>query len=336
MAAAPVALNRDQVRAILSLYHLEGPDALGGLCPGKPTCWVQAAGRKFFLRVSQNRRADDMIFEKDVLAHLQRCALPVPSLVRNVAQGTFTPWSVRGRYVSLFDFVPGRPLGVFELRAEHARGVGRTCARVHNALSGFTPHRPYARGIASTESLMARLDRGLAGRRLARRFEPDLNRLRGTIETQVGIDRSEIPVGTIHGDMGVSSFRFDGAHPVGIVDFVAAGTHRWTWDLASAVLAWGWAPSTKQCGGPAGLFDSDRVNGLLRAYDRARPLSIREQAILPDELRLCAAHNAVERLAHHDLARPKTHSYRDYRHFTARLDALADGAAERMVKVALG
>ena len=41
--------------------------------------------------------------------------LPVPRLVRNVAQGTFTPWSTRGRYVSLFEFMPGRALGLFEV-----------------------------------------------------------------------------------------------------------------------------------------------------------------------------------------------------------------------------
>ncbi len=308
---------------------------MGGICPGKATCWVEASGRKFFLRVSQNRRADDMIFEKDVLAHLQRCALPVPNLVRNVAQGTFTPWSVRGRYVSLFDYVPGRPLGVFEIRAEHARGVGRTCARMHNALNGFTRHRDYTRNLASTELLMERLDRSFQRRRLARRFESDLDLLRGAVKGQADIDLAEIPVGTIHGDLGVSSFRFIGTQPAGIVDFAASGTHRWTWDVASAVLAWCWIPAAKQCGGPAGRFDVARVNALLRAYDRARPLSTKEQDILPEELRLCAAHNALEHLVQHELSRSKKQCFRDYRHFTARLGALQDGRAEQLVKAAL-
>lgn len=333
MGGVPVALSRDQVRSILSLYHLDGPDDFGGVSPGKAAYWVQACGRKFFLRVSQRRPIDDMIFEKEVLAHLQRHDLPVPSLVRNVAQGSFTPWSARGRYVSLFEYLPGRVPGVFELRNAHARSVGQLCARLHRALMSFARRRAYGQNLASAQALLTRLDHALDTRRLPRRYAPALEELRRTLRAQGRLDHRALATGTVHGGLDLSCVRFSGSRPSGVVDFEQAAHHRLTWDLASAVSAWCWVPSPAQHDGPAGSFDAGRVRSMLRAYHRIRPLGSAEQAALPSELKLVAAHEALSRLACHELARGRSkRPFLDYRHYTARLAALDNGAGEDLVR----
>ena len=128
--AVHVLLSRDEVQSILSLYHLESLEDFGGIPEGSinTSYWVLVSGRRFFLRITERKRIQDMIFERELLDHLARRGLPVPRLVENVAKGTFMPWSVRGRFVSLFEYMEGRDLGVFEVRSHHVRAVARFAA----------------------------------------------------------------------------------------------------------------------------------------------------------------------------------------------------------------
>lgn len=334
--ATPFALDREEVRAILSLYHLEGPEDFGDVGASKPAYWVTAAGRKFFLRVTEDRRIDDMIFEKDVLTHLVRHDLPVPGLVPNVARGTFTPWAARGRYVSLFEYVPGRRLGLFEVRPKHTLRIGQLCARLHRALGTFGRRRPHGPGLEAAESLLGRLEHAAQRRRLPKRHHPHLSTFSQTIERQRAVKRLGAPSGVVHGDLGLSSLRFERGRPSGVVGFERAGVQRWTWDLACALHAWTWAPDPSPGGGPRGRFDPELTRSLLRAYDRMRPLSGLERSLLPEDLRLVVAHEGLSRMARYELSRAKKKGpYRDYRHCSARLEALEGGGAERLVQTAL-
>lgn len=334
--AAHAGLDRDEVRAILSLYHLEGPDEFGG-CPGDCAYWVRSGERKFVLRVSDNKGIDEMIFEKEVLGHLERHELPVPRLVRNVAQGTFTPWSTRGRYVSLFEFLPGRRLGVFEVRPRHTRAVGQLLARVHRAMASFPRRRAHPHDLRGTLRVLGRLQNAYEKRRLARRFGRALDTLDHTLQLLRQAPWSDAPMGTVHGAMDLESVRFADHRVVGLTHFEQAVSERWTWDLANALHAWCWVPTPEQQGGPAGAFDLERVRSLLRAYHRMRPLSAGEQALLPHELRLSAARQAVRRLYEFELRRTaeRRGGYQDFRHAQARLSALEVPRAEELVKASL-
>lgn len=330
---AYAGLDRDEVRAILSLYHLEGPDDFGGCTGGRCAYWVRTGERKFVLRVSDNKGIDEMIFEKEVLGHLERHELPVPRLVRNVAQGTFTPWSTRGRYVSLFEFMPGRVLGLFEVRPRHLRAVGQVLARTHRALGSFPRRRAHAHDLRGVLRVLGRLQNGYDKRRIARRFGRDLDVLDHTLQLLREAPWSEALMGTVHGNPELESFRFVDHKVVGLCNFEQAISERWTWDLAAAIHAWCWVPSAEQQGGPAGTYDPDRVRSLLRAYHRMRPLTPGERAVLPHELRLAAARQAVHSLYESELRRRG--AYRDYRQHTARLCALEVPKAEELVQLSL-
>lgn len=336
MVAPSAALGRDEVQAILSLYHLEGLEDFGGLSPDSGAYWVTACGRSFLLRLSPRRSFRDMVFERDVLAHLRKHDLPVPALIPNVAQGSFTPWSRKGRYVSLFEHLPGRALGVFEIRARHTQRVGQVYAAMHRAMAGFARHRAHPFGRSSAHQLHERLQRAAQGRRLARRHQPAVTMVGEALKALAPFDAQTQPGGVVHGAPEVQSLRFADHRVVGLLNLDRSGTHRWTWDLAGAVSAWCWTAAVTQGGGPQGEFDEGRTRALLRAYHRMRPLSRCEQALLPDELRLVAAHEALLRMAAHELGRGQRASrYKDYRHHTARLEALSEGRAEALVQDAL-
>ncbi len=335
VVAVHVVLSRDQIQSILSLYHLDPLEDFGGIAEGaiNTSYWVQAGGRRYFLRITENKRMDDMIFEKELLLHLDRHALPVPRLLRNVAKGTFTPWSSRGRFVSMFQYIPGRALGVFEVRPKHTRVVGRFAAQLHNATREFRRRRNSAFDLVTLDQRAERLARALEKRRLARRFADDVAQLRIEVDAQLGRAVDHLPRGIVHGDMFIENARFHRDALIGVVDFEHAAYDRLLVDLAVAVNAWCWRPTTKQQGGPAGRFDLPRVRAMVLGYHRIRPLSRAEQSALPGELRRIATHMALAHMTRHELRRSSTQvGYHDYRHYFARLKALSDGGGERLVE----
>ena len=333
--AVHVVLSRDQIQSILSLYHLDPLEDFGGIDEGaiNTSYWVQAGGRRYYLRITENKRMDDMIFEKELLLHLDRHALPVPRLLRNVAKGTFTPWSSRGRFVSMFQYIPGRALGMFELRPKHTRVVGRFVAQLHNATREFRRRRNSVYDLVTLDQRVERLRRALEKRRLARRFASDVASLRTEVDAQLARAVDHLPRGIVHNDLVVDNARFDHDALIGVVDFEHSAYDRLLVDLAVAVNAWCWLPSPKQMGGPAGRFDLQRVRAMVQGYHRIRPLSRAEQGALPSELRRVAAHVALDRMTRFELRRTSNAvGYTDYRHYFARLRALSDGGGERLVE----
>ena len=337
-----VVLDQEEIRSILSLYHLDDLEDFGGNHETSfhTSYWVQAGGRRYDLRITERKTLDDMVYERDLLQQLARAGLPVPVLVRNVARGTFTPWERRGRYISLFEHMPGRALGVFEIRARHARAVGRQLGEVHRAASGLRRRRANPVGLGHLRDRLDRLENALERRRLARRFAPAIALMAEDLARQEArLLRSALPVGAIHGGLTVARARFRGDALVGLVHFEGACRDRQVLDLAAAISAWCWEPSPKQQGGPAGRFRLTKVRALLDGYQRARALTAGERVALPEELRFVALRSAIDWLFSHELsraARTRGRPYQDYRHHTARLELLADGRAEAMIERALG
>ena len=79
-------LSRDEVRSILSLYHLEALEDFGGIPEGSinTSYWVQVGGRRYFLRITERKRVRDMVYEQQLLDHLATAQLPVPRLLETL------------------------------------------------------------------------------------------------------------------------------------------------------------------------------------------------------------------------------------------------------------
>lgn len=338
--AVHVLLDREQIRSILSLYHLEGLEDFGGIAEGSinSAYWVRTDGRKLFLRITENKSAQDMIFEKELLERLTRAGLAVPQLLRNVAGGTFTPWSAGGRFVSLFQFMPGRELGAFEVRPEHAAQVARFAGRMHLATEGFPFRRENEFRLDNLAAKTTELIDAVRAGRIDQALMPDLDRLRNELDRQRERSLGSLPRGTVHGDLFIDNAKFEGDRLAGIIDFEMASSERLLWELGVLINAWCWVPSPSQQGGPAGSFDTARVRAVLDGYQSERRLEGLEREQLPDDLRLAAARFAITRLYDFELnALPADRRvYKDYRHYMARLEALMDDRAEAMIAGAAG
>jgi homoserine kinase type II len=321
-------LEWDEIRSILSLYHLDGLEAFGGIASDGETnsYWVRAEGRRYVLRISARRRFADMVFEKDLMGHLFRSGVPVPRVIENVASGAFTPWEVRGRYVTLFEHLEGRGVGVFEIRHRHVCEIGEFIGKMHVASERFRGHRRNELELEELSKKAERLTAALERRRVARRLAPDIHLLLDELALQHE-RRVRGPRGIVHGNLITDCARFKEERLIGITDFDLACRERLTWDLATAINAWCWEPETRQVGGPAGTFDRTKVRGVIEAYDSIRPLSPLEREELGGDLRLTATSHAIHRIVEFELKKPGLDGrrFRDYRHFTARLAALRRG-----------
>lgn len=329
--AHPV-LDRDELCSILSLYHLDGLEDFGDLpsAPGLTTYWARVGGRRYLVRLSGRRSFSDMVFDRELLAHLRSLSLPVPRVVENVASGSFTPWSARGHYVSIYEDVGGRPLGVFELRTRHARAIGDFLGRMHRASDGFDGTRKNPVDVERMSDIFARILKKVGQGGLYAEHGAAVEAMGDELSTQQS-RRFRGPAGVVHGDLFVGNARFRGEELASVFDFELACTERFTWDLASTINAWCWEPSATQRGGPAGSYSARKLRGLLSAYAHVRPLTAADVKELAHDLRLLALRTAMLRFAEFEVPKKRRQPYRDYRHFMARLGVLADGGAEGLL-----
>jgi homoserine kinase type II len=330
-------LDREELCSILSLYHLEGLEDFGDVAGGAPSrvYWVRVSGRRYLLRISSRRRFKDMLFEKDFLTQLRATGLPVPRLIENVASGAFTPWTSRGRYISLFEDLGGRRLGVFELRTRHTRAIGEFLGKMHSISSRIAAGPPNEFELAHLEELHQRTKKTFATAKGEAGYGADLAQL----EAELAEQKKRKPkgeLGAVHADLFIGNARFRDDRLVGVLDFDRACRDRLNWDLAVAINAWCWEPTAKQAGGPAGAFSKSKLRALLSAYQSVKPIAEPDRKELPADLRLISVRFALGRLVEFEIKRARKDSpYKDYRHFLARLDVLQEGGAEQLIAEAL-
>ncbi len=337
--ATQAQIDRDEVNSILSLYHLDGLEDFGALpaATAYRAYWLRVSGRRYVMTISPRRRFEDMVFDKELLLHLRRLGLGVPSVVENIARGSFTPWMRPGRYVSIYADLAGRRLGAFELRTRHARAVGDFLARVHRATDGFWAARPNPRGLPELVPLMDKAERALVKPRIEARYGEAIAALRVEL-TRQRRRRPRGRRGVVHGDLSPECARFERERLVGVLGFEAACTERYTVDLAAAISAWCWEPSAAQRGGPAGAFSLAKIRGMLAAYQDVRPLAPAERAELLDDLRAIALHGALQRFVRYELGHAERSSggaFHDYRHPREKLAAIDDELGRRLFERAL-
>jgi homoserine kinase type II len=330
-----VDLDREEIQSILSLYHI---DDLGdfGLVRSElfnTLYWVQALKERFFLRVGLRRRFSDMVFEKDFLGYLKDSDLPIPRLVENVASGAFTPWSSRGRYVSLYQFVDGRILGLFQLESAHSAQIGDFLGRLHGLGEDFAPRKSRRNLMEELEKDFDRLERAASSGKMKATLAGELAGLRDEFEAQCSRSMTGA-AGLHHGGLVLRNALFRRGKLTLVRDFSRAGHGRFTMDLAIAINAWCWDASARQRGGPAGLYSPTRLEALLAAYTQRRPLTKTDYIALADDLRLSAVAGAIYRLVHYEMRASSDGLYEDFRHFTAKLEALAENRANELLEMA--
>ena len=277
---------------------------------------IRAERGHFILRILENRSQLDARFEEVLLQRLGERGLPVPRMMGAGRRGFIVSIAPR-QQLSIFQFLPGREVGVFEVTVDHASQVGMFLANMHQAARGLgrqrrnrfdVPHIERTLKLCQQASLpeAARQDVELLVNEVSRHQTP-----------------RDLPRGVLHSDLFIDNARFQNGVLCGVIDFEMACTGPLMYDLAVAITDWAFLHDQ---------FLPERAAALLRGYETVRPLKQQERHALYDLCRFAAARFATTRLYDFEVRRrPQAQRlYKDYRHFLQRLISLQnlrDGGA---------
>ncbi|MEE2900737.1 MAG: phosphotransferase [Myxococcota bacterium] len=318
-----LALDFEEIRSILSLYHLDGLVSHKTLYREKleTLYWVETSQQSYFLRVCIGRAFGHMVFEKDLLKYLSQQSLPVPMIEENVASGAFTPWSVDGRYISLYRGVAGRSIGRFEFGEQHCQKVGEFLAHLHSLSDGFSSRSSAKNVVALVRFAYQSVLGNIEQHQDFARLSLELSELESELEEQEC--RTFIgPKGIHHGGIKISSLLFQQTELTLVRGFSGCGHDRFLFDLAKAIYDCCWIPDPASQQGPSGTYDLERINAVVRGYVDITNTPRSFWLALSEDLRLCALTSAIRRLKAFELDNEKTMVFEDYRHDISKLRAL--------------
>ena len=193
------------------------------------------------------------------------------------AHGFACPVPVAGRDGHSLRRLCGRPAAVIsfleglwprEILPFHCAGVGDTLARLHLAGAGFDMTRPNDLSLAGWRRLVEAT--GARAHEVAPGLAQELAQELAALEA---LWPASLPRGTVHADLFPDNVFFRGREVTGVIDFYFACTDFYAYDLAVCLNAW--------CFGLDHVFEPERAQLLIDAYQARRPLSEAEIAALP-------------------------------------------------------
>jgi homoserine kinase type II len=308
-------LDDGDVRELARAFRLGDVSAWGEVPAGtiNSNHWVEAGGKRWFLRVNEGKTEEDVRWESALVVQLARAGVPTPApaLTEDGAPLLFH----RDRWVSVFPWVAGVHRELGEVSEDDAALVGAALAQLHRA--GAPPGRTMPRaGIYTTAHIAERFARLRADPVAA--ADPSLAPALAAVGEELAwleerrAERARAPGGIIHGDLFRDNVLFatGGAQLLALLDFEQASSGAWVYDLAVCLNAWCFA----------GSFSPDLVRAMVRGYSSERELEPAERALLPVEVRAAAMRFTVTRITDvycRGLAPPD----KDFRRFLVRLEA---------------
>ncbi len=267
---------------------------------------VRTTRGRFILRILEDRSPREAGFEAALLKHLAAHGLKVPEMVRAGRLGLVIPISPR-QHLSVFRFVAGREIAVFEIRPAHLGQIGAFLGDMHRATRTFPRRRRHRFHPAAVSRILRRcLDAPLRAS-----LRADLDEL--WAEVAQARWPAELPHGIVHGDLFIDNARFVADRLRTVLDFEMAGGGPWVYDLAVAICDWSFQHDQ---------LAAERARVLVQGYEERRPLTPMERTWLYPLCRYAAARFAVTRFHDFEVHQTGERLYKDYRHFLARLRAL--------------
>lgn len=273
--------------------------------------WVVAGGRRWFLRINEDKSEADVRWEAGLVDSLAAAGVPTPPTIPAADGAPLVRH--RDRWVSVFPWVDGVHRGPGEVSERDAAEVGAALAALHRAGAPLAA-RMARTGIYTTGHVAARYARLRADPVAA--ADPALAVALDAIGRELewlaarADQRAGAPGGIIHGDLFRDNVLFDGAELAALLDFEQASTGAWVYDLAVCLNAWCYASELS----PA------LVRAMVDGYRGARELEADEQALLYVEARAAAVRFTVTRITDVHLRGAELEG-KDFRRFLARLEA---------------
>lgn len=167
----------------------------------------------------------------------------------------------------------------------HCATLGEVLARMHLAGKDFAMQQPNLRGLpwwnATAPLVYPHLN--------AQQLQLLQSELAYQNEVAASPAYAALPRGPVHADLFRDNVMFEGETLTGCFDFYFAGVDTWLFDLGVCLNDWAIHHAD-------GRHDPERAQALLDAYQRVRPLTEEERALLPDMARAAALRFWISRL----------------------------------------
>ena len=281
----------DEAAALLRALHLGELTALRGIQGGiENTNYFATAVQdgietEHVLTVFERLSFEQLPYYLRLMKHLAGKGIPVPEPAADV-RGELLH-RVQGKPAAVVNKLSGR--SQLAPGVAHCTAVGDMLARMHLAGLDFDLNQPNLRGMDWWNQTVPVV-------------LPYLN------ESQAALIRSELayqnhvaasptykalPRGPVHADLFRDNVMFEDETLCGFFDFYFAGDDSFLFDLAVTLNDWCIFHGDE---GADGLHDARRARAMLQAYQRVRPLSAAERALLPAMLRAGALRFWLSRL----------------------------------------
>lgn len=270
---------------------------------------------RFILRILEGRTRSDARFEEELIVHLSKSALKVPKMMGASKGGHVVSINPR-QQLSIFEYLPGREVAVFEVTEEHCRQVGAFLGRMHVACRELGRRRRNRFDLERLLEILAVCDEVAVTDEVA----AELRVLREKLEGHK--PPKHLPRGIIHGDLFIDNVRFSHGELCGVLDFEMASTGPLCYDIAVAICDWAFSQNT---------LVPEQARALVAGYVTNRSLTPAEKRALFGLCLFVATRFELTRI--HDfevmVSPDADRLYKDFRHFKARLESLQAMGPER-------
>ncbi len=281
---------------------------------------VSTTEGRYILRILEERTVTDARFEESLIMHLAERGLVVPRMME-AEGGVGHILSINAnQQLSLFEYLPGRELAVFELTDHHAEQIGEFLGAMHVAAVGLRRRRRNRFSPQRVDLLLKRCQAAMEG-------DPRASDL-DWLARQLALCQwpRHLTRGVIHGDLFVDNARFHKGILCGVLDFEMASNGPLAYDIAVAMMDWCFS---------SGEFDAGRGRALVSGYLKRRELDNGERAQLFSLCVYAACRFTITRFYDFEVrTRPEAQrKYKDYRHFLGRMKSLMALSADRFNEV---
>ncbi|MDG6774240.1 homoserine kinase [Thiomicrorhabdus sp. ZW0627] len=237
--------------------------------------------KRFVLTIFEHHTFEELPYFLDIMAFMAEHQIPTAHPVATLSNGYLK--ELYGKPAALVERLTGG--GVEDPSVVQCGVMGEQLARFHQAGAGFESKRANDRGLDWMQTTYRQIESYLP--------EDEKQMISEELDYQSEIDWFELPQGVIHADLFCDNALFDGDKLSGIIDLYYACNSVLLYDLAVMVNDW----CRLHTEDPLEIhFDEERVEAMVSAYQKQRPLSDVEQKNWPAALRLAALRFFLSRL----------------------------------------
>lgn len=308
-------LSKQEISQLITPFGLAPPDRVKGVLEGTVNTYYQLfyPQKTYFLKIDETADRKRLRNELQVFHFLRRkrgklnFKVPLPLPTRSGKY--FIPFGKK--FILLFEKVEGKTLLPNQLSINHLKQIGKALAVLHKAgnLAPLKEHRFHTQEL---KKVYLQIKKKLKSKH-SKVDQLILHRF-GWLKKN---KPSSIPFGLIHADLFSENIIFKNQKLAGILDYEAAGSGPYLFDLSVALHA--------LCH-PQKRFSPQRIRALLQGYQSVRKITFYEKKYFEYYLYESALRFLLTRLRDFELKEGpvKAKPFKDYREFVRRLTEIPE------------